>query len=403
LPFVSLARSTTLVCLLAAGVSAQSTDTKPAAPKVDNVMGDVASIDAGAGSLTVQTSKGTVTVKAGEATKYLKAKPGATTLEGAQPSTLAEVAVGDRVLARGTLSGDGASLAARQVIVMTRGDINSKQDLERAEWRRRGVAGVVTALDPEKQEITIEVRASATPQPVVISTSEKKAALRRYSGDSVKFSDAKPGTFADLAVGDQLRALGDRSEDGGHFVAEQIVSGAFRTVVGAVLSVDANAGEIKITDGATSKKLVVAVKTDAVLRRLPPELAARMGGRRGGPGGAGAAGGAGGPGAAADAVSPAAGDGGAGGEGRRGGRGGTPNLGDLLERMPALALSELKSGDRIAISASGGADASRVTAIAVVAGIEPLLAAPESGSRRQGVDLMPGLPAGALDMGMGGP
>jgi len=364
-------------------------------------MGDVASIDAGAGSLTVQTSKGTVTVKAGEATKYLKAKPGATTLEGAQPSTLAEVAVGDRVLARGTLSGDGASLAARQVIVMTRGDINSKQDLERAEWRRRGVAGVVTALDPEKQEITIEVRASATPQPVVISTSEKKAALRRYSGDSVKFSDAKPGTFADLAVGDQLRALGDRSEDGGRFVAEQIVSGAFRTVVGAVESVDANAGEIKITDGATSKKLVVAVKTDAVLRRLPPELAARMGGRRGGPG---AAGGAGGPGAAAEAAPPAAGEAGPGGEGRaRGGRGGAPNLGDLLERMPALALTELKSGDRIAISASGGADATRVTAIAVVAGIEPLLAAPESGSRRQGVDLMPGLPAGALDMGMGGP
>ena len=70
--------------------------------------------------------------------------------------------------------------------------------------------------------------------------------------------------------------------------------------------------------------------------------------------------------------------------------------------MPALQLAELKSGDRIAISSTRGADAGKVTAIAIVAGIEPLLASPEAGGRRGGADLMPGLPSGALDMGMGG-
>jgi hypothetical protein len=384
------------------GARAQAPETKPAGKPADRVMGEVTAVDAKAGTLAVKTPTGQSTVKAGESTQVLKAKPGATSLEGAQPATLVEVAVGDRILARGTLSEDGATLTARQVIVMTRGDIASKQEQERSDWRRRGIAGVVTALDPEKKEITVEVRSAGTPQTVVVTTSEKKAALRRYSGDSVKFSDAKPSTFADLSVGDQLRALGDRSEDGARLSAEQVVSGAFRTVVGAVDGVDAGAGEIQITDGATNTKLTVAVKTDALLRRLPPEMAARMGARRGGAA-PGAAGGAGAP--------PARGEGGAAaGEGRPGGggpagpgRGAAPNLGDLLERMPALSLTELKPGDRVAISATTGADATRVTAIALVAGIEPLLAAPESGSRRQGVDLMPGLPAGALDMGMGGP
>lgn len=386
-----------MLCLAAATAWAQAPETKPAKP-ADRVMGDVTAADPA--GLTIKTSAGTiVAVKTGEATQYLKLKPGATSLDGAQPATLAEVAVGDRVLARGPLSEDGATLTARQVIVMTRGDIASKQEQERADWRRRGIAGVVTALDPQKQEITVEIRSTGTPQTVVVSTSEKKAALRRYSGESVKFSDAKASTFDGLAVGDQLRALGDRSPDGSRLAAEQVVSGAFRTLVAAVEAVDAGAGEIKITDGATSDKLTVSVKADAMLRRLPPELAAAMSVRRPGGGGPG-------PGSAAGEAprreaSMPAGEGPPAGNGRP--RGGAPNLGDLLDRMPPLALADLKPGDRIAISATRGPDPARVTAIALVAGIEPLLAAPEAGSRRQGVDLMPGLPSGALDMGMGGP
>ena len=394
-----------------------------AAAPAGRVLGEVTAIDGAGGSLTLKDQDGrSVAVKTGAETTYLKAKPGATSLEGALAVTLAEVTVGDRVLARGTASDDGLTLTARQLIVMTRGDIASKQTKEQEDWRTRGTAGVITALDPEKGEITVEVRQGGAPQAVVVSTAEKKATLRRYAPDSVKFADAKAGTFADLQVGDQLRALGDRSEDGSRFAAEQVVSGAFRTVVAAVEGVDAAKNEIRIADGASGAKLTVSVGNDAVLRRLPPEMAARMAGPRGSGGPGGPSGGRqGAPGEArpqrdATAVERPAGDrpAGAEGEGRpRGGpggggfgggrRGGPPNLGDLLERMPPLVIADLKPGDRIAISSTRGADPSRITAIALVAGIEPLLATPEAGSRRQGIDLMPGLPGGALDMGMGGP
>ena len=56
-------------------------------------------------------------------------------------------------------------------------------------------------------------------------------------------------------------------------------------------------------------------------------------------------------------------------------RGGNPDLAQMLERMPALALTELKPGDALIISSSKGPDASRITAITLVAGVEPFLAA----------------------------
>jgi hypothetical protein len=396
---------------LATAVGAQAPGASDSArPAVGKVLGDVTALDASVPSLILRTEDGrAVTVKTGSATQYLKAKPGAKTLEDAQAVTLAEIAVGDRVLATGALSADGAALTARRVIVMSHGDIADKHQRDQAEWRTRGVGGVISALDPAKQEVTLQIRSLAGTQTVVVSTAEKKAAFKRYAPDSVKFSDTKPGTFADLEVGDQVRALGDRSEDGARLAAEQVVSGAFRTVVAQVQGIDAAKGEIRIVDGATSHKLTVTVTSDAVLRRLPAEFAARMagGGMRRGPASEGGEGGA------APASAPARTEGAApqGGEGRPrwgggpgggGGRGGPPNLGDLLERMPALTLAELKAGDRIAISSTRGADATRLTAVALVAGIEPLLAVADAGSRRQGVELMPGLPSGALDMGMGG-
>jgi hypothetical protein len=336
-------------------LAAASPDTRPG-----KVLGEVASIEGP--RLTVRVDGGPpVVVTTDEATRYVKTQPGAATLEGAQTIALAEVAVADRVLAAGTLSADGATLAARQVVVMSRGDIAAKQERERAEWRKRGTSGVVTAVDAGKQEVTIRARGGPEAAPVVISTAEKKAVVRRYAPGSVKFSDAQASELGAIEVGDQVRALGDRSEDGRRLVAEQVVSGAFRTLLGAVAAVDADKGELRLTAGP--KETVTVTVGSANLRRLPKEMAAKM-------------------------IAPGA-------------KGPAPNLGDLLEKMPAVKLEDLKAGDRVAVSSTRGSDPSRVTAIAVVAGIEPLLAPPTS--RASGPMLMPGLPGGAMDMGMGGP
>src|SRR5207245_3774528 len=100
----------------------------------------------------------------------------------------------------------------------------------------------------------------------------------------------------ELKVGDQVRALGDKSADGTHLTAEEIVFGSFRLAGGTVTAIDPATGEVKINDLKTKQPLVVMIKSDSVLRRLPENFGMFGGGM--GPGGAGGAGGAGGQGGA---------------------------------------------------------------------------------------------------------
>src|SRR5689334_12898459 len=240
-------------------------------------IGEIKSVDAGAKQLTIKTDAGSmVTVSLSDKTTYKKLAPGEQSLTNATDVTFADLAEGDRVMARGTVAADRKSVPASMVIVMTKGDLAKKAEAERAEWRRRGILGVITALKPEAKDITISNRTMAGTQSVVIALNDKTE-MRRYAPDSIKFGDAKPADFSELKVGDQLRALGDRSEDPLHFNAQKIVTGSFRTVGGVVTAVDPATGEIKINELEKKHPLTIVVKQDAVLRRFPSGFGTGMG------------------------------------------------------------------------------------------------------------------------------
>src|SRR6185369_2946273 len=201
-------------------------------------VGEVKSIDATARQLTIKTDAGsTVTVSLNDKTTYKKLAPGEKSLTNATDVAFTDLGEGDRVMARGTVAADRKSVPASMVIVMTKGDLAKKQEAERAEWRRRGILGVITALKPEAKEITISNRTMAGTQSVVIALNDKTE-MKRYAPDSIKFGDAKPSDFGELKVGDQLRALGDRTADPLRFNPQKVVTGSFRTVGGVVTAVD---------------------------------------------------------------------------------------------------------------------------------------------------------------------
>src|SRR5215217_8126336 len=136
-------------------------------------LGEVKSIDATAKQLTIKTDAGSeVIVSLNDKTTYKKLAPGEQSLTNATDVTFADLAEGDRVMARGTVSADQKSVPAVQVIVMTKGDLAKKQEAERLEWRRRGILGVITAVKPETKEITISNRTIAGTQSVVIPISD---------------------------------------------------------------------------------------------------------------------------------------------------------------------------------------------------------------------------------------
>ncbi|HVS21111.1 MAG TPA: hypothetical protein VHD88_04645, partial [Pyrinomonadaceae bacterium] len=216
----------------------------------NGVIGEVKSVDATAKQMLVKTDSGAlVTVTLSEKTVYLRLPPGEKTLTNATKITFADIGEGDRVWARGKVADDQKSLPALAIVQMTKADIAKKQEKERAEWRRRGVLGIVSALNTTTREITVSARSlMGTPQAVIIPVTDK-VIMRRYPPDEIpKFSEAKPSKFEDLKVGDQLRALGDKSEDGTHLTAEEVVSGSFRIAGGTVTAIDPTAGEVKIND-----------------------------------------------------------------------------------------------------------------------------------------------------------
>ena len=405
-----------LILFVALTASAQT----PA--QLSNVVGDVVAVDAAAKTIFVKSDAGAVViVSVTDSTRILKNPPGEAGLAKATPMTLAEIGAGDRILARGTLSADGKALAnPRAVVINTKAEVNAKHEAERAEWRARGIVGVVTAVNPQTKEITIQTRTAEGPKPIIIAASGEKVKLRRYAPDSIKFADAKTSTFEEIKAGDQLRAKGDKSEDGARFTPEEIVTGTFRTALGTVKAVDAAKNEITIEQAQDKKLLTVVVRPDSVLKQfqLPPEVAAMMAGG-GMPGGGGAAGGAQGggqrvvvqqgtpSGGQGQAPAGAAGQGGAQGQGggaqgqgpRRMMGGGGDMVQQMLERMPPVTLAEIKPGQMIVVSSTVGADPTRVTAIQLLSNIEPLVAMM---SRRPGGAGGPGGMAGAGGAGGGG-
>jgi co-chaperonin GroES (HSP10) len=282
--------------------------------------------------------------------KILRVAPGQKDLKSATPLQKSDLQVGDRILVRGRSAGDPHSLTAAAVIVMKGSDVAAKQENDRSDWQKRGVGGLVTAVDPSSGTITISQMSFTGTKSVAIHTT-KSTILRRYAPNSVKFDDAKVAPLDQIKVGDQLRARGSKNADGAEIAADEVVSGTFRNLAGTITAVDTSAGTLTLKDLLSKQPVTVKVGSDSQLRKLPPEFAQRIAMRlkaaaAGGIPGAGiaAAGGGSPPPGQGQTGNPPGGGGGFPGGGMGGRAGGPPDIQQILARMPAAALGDLQKG-----------------------------------------------------------
>ena len=321
------------------------------------------------------------------AVRILRVAPGQTDLKNAAAIQFADLQVGDRILVRGIPSADGQSLTASSVIAMKRSDVEAKQQQEREDWQKRGTGGLVSAVDPASGTITISVPAPGGTRTVAVHTT-KDTIIRRYAPDSVQFDDAKPSSLNEVKPGDQLRARGARSADGSEFAAEEIVSGAFRNISGTVSNLDAAANTLTVADLATKKPVVVKISAQSQVLKLPPQIAQGLafqmkGGARGAasgaPGGTAASAPPSGT-AAGERSAPASGTAPGEGSNARPGRG-AADLQQVLNRLPKASLADLQKGDAVMIVSTEGTASGGVTAITLLAGVEPILQASPGGAQ----------------------
>lgn len=364
------------VASVGAGVVVAQDAAKPATVRQS---GTVKSVEGG--TITLQNAAGTTyTVQVATPARVVQLAPGSTDLKTASPTTVDQITAGDRILVAGK-AGDGNAITATQVVVMKSGDIAARNQQIQADWQKRGSGGIVSGVDAATGTITIKSGAKS----IAVHTSPQTI-YKRYAPGSVKYEEAVAGRISQIAVGDQLQVRGDKSEDGTSINAEEVVSGSFQNLSGLIASIDQGAQTFTIKDLATKKTVTVHVTGQTDLRNLPPEMGTRIAARLKGGAASGAAGGARpqGEGAPAGARSgPPAGGEGAGPRGPRG----EFSLAQMLTHLPTATVSDLKQGEALMIVASQGEPSQPVTAITILAGVEPLLAAASAGS--QGMTLSP--------------
>jgi hypothetical protein len=317
-----------------------------------------------------------VTVQAGA--HIVRIAPGEKTLKNATPIELQELQVGDRILVAGKPSDNAKAMTAASIVVMKRSDVEARKEEDRQDWQKRGLGGLVNAVEPAAGTATISVSGFGGAKTIVVHTS-KATIIRRYAPDSMKFDDAKPSTLQEIQLGDQLRARGNRSTDGTELAADEIVTGSFRNVAGIVNSVDASAGTMNIQDLLSKKSVQIRVTPDSQLHQLPPEFAQRIAMRLKAamPGATGGAAGLGGQSGAASSAGTTFGA--VPGGGMR--SGGAPDFQQILNRMPAVTLTDLHKGDAVMIVATQGTPSGGATAITLLSGVGAILQAAPSGSQ----------------------
>ncbi len=363
-----------LICLFAAHAPAQQTEAAPgaqqpaAAPRVSKV-GAVKSINGRTVVLKLDSGPD-LTVTLSEDARLLRLQPGQTDLKAAEPVTLSEVQVGDRMLVRGRQGETPDSLLAFTAVLMKQSDVAQKQQKDLQDWQRRGAGGIVSAVDKARGTITV----SSTPTSSISIKTSPGTNFLRYAPNSVKFADAQKGSFEDIKVGDQLRARGTRSADGKEITAEEVISGTFRNIAGTVTNVNAADGTITVKDVLAKKTVMVKVTLESQMRKLPPQLAQRIAFFLKSPE------------AAQTAVAASGGAGGAASGGNRNaGPGGRPSGGgadfqQMINRLPAITAADLQKEEAVMIVATPGTGGSEVTAITLLSGVEPILTASPNAS-----------------------
>lgn len=317
-------------------------------------------------TLQVKTDQGQTLVVALNANATVrKVAPGAKDLSEAQTVSIDDLASGDRVLLRGTLN--GAAFAADSIILMSSREIAQKNQAQTAEWTKRGISGLVDKVDAGANQLTVMVRGPEGPKPVKVTVTPKTE-IKRYAKDSVKFASAQPSNLAEIKKGDQLRAMGVKSEDGATVDAERVIYGTFKSAAGVITAINAETKVITIKDWQTEKPVFIQLSAETTLKKLPNMGGMGMGmGRPPGMGGPGA----GGP-------PPGGGPGGpGGGPGRGPGMGGMRPGGfdpsQMIERLPVSSFSDLTVGDTLMIASSPTAKPDQLVAITVVGGAERIL------------------------------
>ncbi len=346
-----------------------------AAQPLKSILGTVTEFKMSSLEIGLQPDGGAATYfKVSSDTELLQVEPGERDLARAKTVRVTDLSVADRVL----VTFVAGMPEARRIVLISAADIAKRNDAERLDWRKRGVNGTVTAI--HGGEIKLRTGSVQGPPEIAVAVTPKTM-VRRYAPDSVKFADAQWSTIAEIAVGDQVRTRGTKSEDGAGLTAEDIVYGTFRSAIGTITAIDAEAHKITIVDLATKKPMTIRITADTQLKEMPDFRGMFKNG---------APAAAHGPGSSptAQAVSDPK----------------KLDVAKLIEMLPLTNFEALKAGVAVMVTSTRGSSSDQVTATRIVSNVNFLIETAQAAAEHGGTTTMDAIMAmhgGAL-AGSGG-
>ncbi|HEX4809898.1 MAG TPA: hypothetical protein VH325_13255 [Bryobacteraceae bacterium] len=377
---------------------------QPPAKAADRVVGAITSVDPAGGKITVKEDKtdAEYAVSIAGTKSLLKVGPDLN-VKTATRLTPEQLAAGDRVVVHGHKpEGSQNAIDATVVLVMTKNAVEAVHQKEQEEWKTRATAGVVASVDPSGTHLIMTARTPEGPKPVTVDLA-KVTQYTRYSPENPK--TPTESKLADIQPGDQVRVLGNKSDDGSTISAEKVYSGSFRTLAATVASIAPDGKTIVVNDLQTKKPVTVELTDDSAVRQMPPQMAMMLARRlnpsfqaAGGPGAANAPGGGRGNGSGPGGPPPdgrpspqtagPAGPEGAPGGARPSGMG-RGDLTQMIERLPKIPVSDLKPGAAVVVSGGVANANSQLVATNIISGVEPIFqSAPQRGGQNSALNSM---------------
>ena len=204
--------------------------------------------------------------------------PGQKDLSTAETIQFSDLAVGDRVLVKLDPDAPAGTTQALQIVAIKQADLAQKQQKDREDWQRRGVGGLVKSVDAAAGVIVLTSGVGSHGQDDHGSHhqgDDAQALCARHRCASMRRSP-RPSTQFILAT-NCVRAA-QRMPDGTSIAAEEVVSGTFRNISGAISSLDTAGSTLVVKDLATKKQVTIHITPDAQMRRLPDRMAHHAGG-----------------------------------------------------------------------------------------------------------------------------
>jgi uncharacterized membrane protein YgcG len=337
------------------------------------VRGTVTTINGSA--LTLKTDAGAELQVEVPATASIKqVAPGQKDLSSAETIKFSDLATGDRVLVWPDPNATGSPAQALRIVAIKQADLAEKQAKDREDWQLRSVGGLVKSVDAAAGVIMVTSGFGATARTITVKTTDATV-LKRYAPASVSYDAAQTEPIDTIHSGDQLRARGAKNADNTEIAADEVVTGTFRNISGTILSLDKATSTLILKDLTTKKPVTIHITADVQMRRLQDTMARMLAARL--KGGAATGGSSGARSGYAGGAGSQRGAGGSGQWSAAGAAGQGPGGGDtqqMLSRAPAIQFADLKKGDAVMLVATDGT--TDVTAITLLAGVEPLLESP---------------------------